>query len=186
MQKKKPISSNVPRFLEPKKILRQVGVEQDMTVADLGCGSGYMTFEAARLCGTSGKIYAVDVQKSVLSGIKSDIALFGARNVKPVWANLEILNSTKIKEGSVDIVFLVMILYQSKLHVKILEEAKRVLKPEGKLLIVDWKREGIPFGPEIKDRVVYDVIKRQAENTGFRFIKNIKTEKYHFGIIFKA
>ncbi len=185
IQKQKPISSHTPQFLNPKKILQQLGIEQNMTVADLGCGSGYLTFEAAKLVGMSGKVYAVDVQKSVLSGIKSDISLFGARNVIPVWANLEILGSTHLEDNSVDVALLAVILYQSKQHEKILEEARRVLKPEGKLLIVDWKREGIPLGPELKYRISYDVIKQKAENTGFKFVQDIKTDPYHYGILFR-
>lgn len=185
MQKQQPISSHVPQFLAPNKILGQLGIEQNMTVVDLGCGSGYLTFEAAKLVGSSGKVYAIDVQKNVLSGIKSDIALFGARNVMPIWANLEIPGSTKLKDDSVDIALLVMILYQSKQHEKILEETKRILKPGGKLLIVDWEREGIPLGPELKYRISYDVVKQKAKNAGFKFMNDIETDSYHYGILFK-
>lgn len=181
----KPYSSHAPLFLQPKKILSQLNLDQDMTIADLGCGSGYLTFAASKMVGPSGTVYAVDVQKSVLSNISSDIKFYGARNVKPIWANLEIVGSAKIDDNSVDVALLVMILYQSKNHENILKEAYRILKPNAKLLIVDWKRVAIPYGPKLEQRVAYDIIQQKAKNAGFKFIKDIETDPYHFGILFK-
>lgn len=185
MQKQKPISMHVPRFLEPKKLLEQTGISQNMVVADLGCGSGYLTFEASKMVGPSGQVYAIDVQKTVLSDIRSDIQFLGARNVKPIWANLEIPGSSGIADNSVDLALLVMILYQAKKHENIFAESYRILKPEGKVLVVDWKREAIPVGPEVSERIPYDVVKKIALNVGFKFISDIKTDPYHFGMLFK-
>ncbi|MFA6295747.1 MAG: methyltransferase domain-containing protein [Patescibacteria group bacterium] len=185
MQKQKPISLKAPSFLNPKDILRQSDIAQNMIVADLGCGSGYMTFAASKLVGPSGIVYAVDVQKAVLSGIRSDISFYGARNVKPVWADIEVPNATGISNDSVDLVMLVMNLYQSKKPDMIFAESYRMTKPGGKLLVVDWRKEAIPVGPNVNERIAYDVVLKHAKNAGFSFVKDIKTDEYHYGLIFK-
>jgi len=185
MLKQKPIRVHIPKFLEPKKILNQIGISQDMKVADLGCGSGYMAFEAARMVGPSGIVYAVDIQKSVLSNLRSNIAFYGLRNVKPIWADIEVPGSTEIEDDSLDLVLLVMNLYQAKEHNNILADAYKMLKPNGRILIVDWKREAIPIGPDVKFRISYDAARKMAQNVGFKYVGDVETDPYHFGILFK-
>lgn len=185
MQKQKPIRVHVPKFLNPKKILSQAGITQDMKVIDLGCGSGYMAFEAARLVGPSGVVYAVDIQKPVLSSVRSNIQFYGLRNVKPVWADIEKPGTIGIEDNSLDMVLIIMNLYQARQHDAILSESYKMLKPEGRLLIVDWKRESIPLGPDVKFRISYDVANKIAQNAGFKFVSDIETDPYHFGILFK-
>lgn len=185
MQKQKPLKIHVPKFLEPEKILKQTNLNQNMIAADLGCGAGYMTFPAAKMVGNSGIVYAVDIKKEVLSSIRSYIQFYGARNVKPVLADVEILKATKIADNSVDLTMLVMNLYQSKKPDLILAESYRLTKPNGKLLVVEWKKQAIPFGPDVNKRIAYEVSRKYAQNAGFSFIQDLKTDPYHYGILFK-
>lgn len=185
MLKQKPIKVHVPKFLNPKKILSQTGIAEDMKVIDLGCGSGYMAFEAARMVGPSGIVYAVDIQKPVLSSLRSNISFYGLRNVKPVWADIEKPGSCGIEDNSLDMVLLVMNLYQAKEHNNIFADAYKMLKPNGKILIVDWKREAIPIGPDVKFRISYGVARKMAQNVGFKYLGDVETDPYHFGILFK-
>lgn len=172
------------QFLDPKKILEQLDIQEGEIVADFGCGSGYFTFPVAKMIGENGLVYAVDVQKSVISAIESKMSFLGIRNVKPVWANLEILGSTKIEKESVDIVLLVKILYQSNKHKEIFEETKRVLKSKGTLLILDWKKTEAPMGPKISLRIAKDQIKKEAEEAGFKFIRELEADSYHYALVF--
>jgi ubiquinone/menaquinone biosynthesis C-methylase UbiE len=163
--------------------LAQLEIKEGMIVADLGCGSGFLAVKAAQLVGDEGTVYAVDVQKSVISEIKSKIRLLGLRNIVPVWANLEILGNSEIKENSVDLALLVHILHQSKKRKEILKETMRILKPEGKVLIVDWKKTGTPIGPPIDLRVEEEVLRKEAEEVGFKYVKEITTDSYHYGFL---
>jgi ubiquinone/menaquinone biosynthesis C-methylase UbiE len=112
------------------------------------------------------------------------MALLGIRNIKPVWANLEILGATKIEKESVDLVLLVNILFQSKKHKEIFEEAKRVLKKDGTLLVIDWKKTEAPMGPEILIRVDKDQLRHQAEEVGFKLVRETEASPYHYELVF--
>jgi ubiquinone/menaquinone biosynthesis C-methylase UbiE len=180
----KPISQvTKPRFLNPSSIFAQLNMREGMVVADFGCGSGFLTIKAAQLVGDEGTVYGVDVQKSVISELKSKVRLFGLRNINPVWANLEALGSSKISNESVDLVMLVHILHQSKKRNAIMNEAKRVVKPNGKILFVDWKKTGTPLGPSAQLRVEKEVLKKEAESAGFKYVKDIETDDYHYGFL---
>lgn len=182
-QKRQPIRTPA-QFLDPEKILTQLNLHEEMIIADFGCGTGYFVFPAARMVGEGGLVYAVDIQKPMLSAIESKMALLGIRNVKPVWANLEVLGATKIERESVDVVLMIKILFQSKKHKEIFEEAKRVLKPSGSLLVLDWKKTSSPMGPGISLRVDKDQARAEAEEIGFKFVKEIETDPYHYGLVF--
>ncbi len=181
--KRQPIRTPA-QFLDPKKILAQLNIQEEMTMADFGCGTGYFTFPAARMVGEGGSVYAVDIQKGMISAIKSKMSLLGIRNVKPVWANLEVSGSTKIEKESCDIVLVIKILFQSKKHKEIFEEAKRVLKPNGTLLVLDWKKTEAPMGPNISLRVAKYQARREAEEVGFKFAREVETDPYHYGLVF--
>lgn len=180
----KPISRVIlPQFLNPSSILAQLDIKEGMVVADLGCGSGFFAIKAAQLVGDEGTVYAVDVQKSVISEIKSKIKLFGLRNIVPVWANLEISGNSKIPDESVDLALLIHILHQTKKRKEVLRETKRIVKPEGKVLIIEWKKTGTPLGPPVGLRIEKEVLRKEVEEEGFRYIKDIDTDEYHYGFL---
>ncbi len=99
------------QLLDAVKILEQGGIKDGYTVADLGCGtSGHFVFPAAHLVGPKGKVYAVDILKSVLQAIDSRTRLEGVDNVEAVWSDLERAGGLKITPGSVDLTLLLNIL----------------------------------------------------------------------------
>lgn len=180
----KPIRRPSPiRFLNPDNIFSQLDIEEKMTIADLGCGSGFMTIKAAQLVGENGTVYAVDIQKGVISEINSKIKLFNLRNIKPIWANLENVGSTEISESSVDLSLLVHILHQSKIRPEVIKEAKRITKPKGKILVVDWQKGKTMLGTPEKTRASKETLLKEAEAQGLRFLKDIKTDPSHYGFL---
>ncbi|NQV13247.1 MAG: methyltransferase domain-containing protein [Parcubacteria group bacterium] len=174
-----------PKFIDPDSILDQLQVKENNVVADLGCGSGYYAFAAAKKVGEEGKVYAVDIQKTVLSALQSKIKLQGTRNITAVWADIEVPGSTKIAASSVDFTLLAAIFYQTQKHEQILIEAKRITKDKGKIVIIDWKSTNVPLGPQTELRVSKDVIRRQAEAIGLKFSREINVGSYHYGLVFE-
>lgn len=174
-------------FLNPQKILHEVGLTYGHRVADLGCGgAGYFVLQASKIVGDRGIVYGVDVLKHALSGLKSKLELEGTRNVILVWSNLEIYGAAKqIKDGSLDIAFLINTLFQSKSKGAIIKEATRIISPGGKLLVIDWKTGGLTFGPNEKDLVSPREIQQHAETNGLTLEKAFDPGQYHFGLLFK-
>ena len=171
-------------ILNPKKILKAVGIEYGWHVADLGCGAGFNAMQAARMVGDQGQVYAVDVLKTSLPPIETKAKLEGLTNLKTVWSNLEIVGATKIPEGTLDLALIVNVLFQSKKHKEILQESSRLIKQGGKLVIVDWKKEGSPMGPPVNDRVNLEALKATVQQAGFSLEQEIEAGPYHFGLIF--
>lgn len=157
-----------------------------MRVADLGCGSGYMSFAAARLVGERGAVYAVDVQKAVLEQIKREARAENILNIQTVWADLEVAGSTKIPSQSVDAALLVNVLYQIKDKKPLFAEARRLLKPGGVCLVVDWKQGDTSIGPPAEKRLKLDDISTLAVSAGFVGQGRIEAGAFHNAEVYKV
>jgi len=175
------------QLLNPKDILEQiVGLSYGDIVAGLGCGpKAYFSFQAARIVGDKGLVYAVDILKDVLSSVESHARSNGFNNVKTIWSNLEIYGATKIPENSLDLAMLVNVLYQSINVPSIIKEAARLIKKDGKILIIDWRGVGTPLGPKGNKRIDPNHIKELSDALNLELEKEFQAGQYHFGLIFK-
>jgi len=173
-------------LLDPLEILARLGVKTGAKVADLGCGgAGHFTIPAAQLVGDHVTVYAVDILKTVLRSVISKARLEGIDNIKAVWSNLESAGATKIRKNSLDFALLINILFQSKKHEDIFKEAIRLLKEDGKLLIIDWGQNPSVFGPPPTDRVKAENIKKIAKDLKLKSIDEFQAGTYHYGLIFE-
>ncbi len=174
-------------LLNPQSILHdELQVTYGSQIGDLGCGGvGYFTFQSAQLVGDTGLVYAVDVQKMILKNIEHRAKMLGLQNIKVVWSNLESFGATKINDGSLDFVLLVNILFQNKHPEKVLREAVRMLRNQGKLLVIDWKQGRFPLGPSADRKIAPEKVSDLALGAGLKKRKEFEAGKFHYGIIFE-
>jgi len=172
-------------LLDINLILDKIHLKENMKVADLGCGSsGHFVFPIANKLGKSGIVYAVDILKTVLETINKRIKQENIKNIKTTWSDLEIFGATRIESGSIDLAFLVNTLYQAKNRPAILREAIRILKKDGRLIIVEWKNSSLPFGPPAQERVKEDLLKNGCQKLGLKLEEEFNPGQYHYGMIF--
>ncbi len=174
------------KLLNPDDLLAdKLGVKLGQQVGDLGCGgAGYFSLPAARLVGSNGKVYAVDVLKSALEGVLSKAKLENLLNIEAIWSDLEKVGATKVVPESLDHALLVNILFQSRQNESLVQEAKRLLRVGGRLLVVDWKVEATPFGPPLANRLSAEAVKQLVGKFGFTVEKEFEAGPYHYGFVF--
>lgn len=153
------------KFMDPNMIISQLGLEKGITVADFGCGSGYFSLPIAEAIGTDGKIYALDVLPSALESVESRAKIMGLTNIIIKRVNLEKENGSKLEGDSLDWVILKDMLFQNSKKDIILAEAYRVIKPGGRMLVVEWNENDSSMGPaqqlRIKKEDMVDLIQTQ-------------------------
>ena len=124
---------------DPEETLSGIGVTAGSTVVDYGCGPGYFTLAAARLVGPSGRVYAVDLEPSMVSLVSTRAAEAGLANVSAVLSDGL---SAPVSDAVADVIICVQIMhYHSRREdrVAIARDLSRMLKADGSVLIVQWK-----------------------------------------------
>ena len=165
-------------------ILSKMGIGERQKVAELGCGNfGFFVFPLARLVGRQGRVYAVDILKPTLEEISREAKKSNLTQITPIWSNLEIFKATKIETNSLDSAFLINILHQSEKRIEIIREAIRLLKRDGKLMIIEWKNIDLPLGPEPERRINLDSLKNAAPKLGLNIKEEFEAGPYHYGLI---
>ncbi|MEK7151233.1 MAG: methyltransferase domain-containing protein [Patescibacteria group bacterium] len=180
---------NVPGsggFMDPERIVSYFGLTQGMRVADFGSGAGYFTILIAKKVGSDGVVTAVDLMNSALETLRSKANVEGLNNIQTVRSNLEIIGSSGLAADSQDVVLLANILFQNPNKQPIVNEAFRVVKPTGTLIVIDWRRGTGGFGPPDDLRTDEEAMKQFfIGNKDFQFSGAIDAGQFHYGMIFR-
>ena len=171
-------------FFNPLALFKRVGINQGMVVADLGSGSGYLTLPLAKYVSERGKVYAIDIMKDSLQVIHDKALSQGNRNVQTVWADAEMVGSTKIAPGTVDMVIMSNIYFQLEKPGEALKEAARIVKKNGKVVVVDWVKGKGPVGPPEELRKDGAEVAQTALGAGLKELEHFEVDQYHYGYIF--
>jgi len=154
------LDNSIRRWLQnPKKILKPF-IHEGMTVLDLGCGPGFFTFEIAGLMNGNGKVIAADLQPGMLEKVRSKII----KNGKIPNIVLHTCETVRIGVNEkVDFILAFYVIHEIPDHVKLFKELKGILKPGGRILIVE---------PNFHVRKkAFEQMRKTAEDTGFETCK---------------
>jgi ubiquinone/menaquinone biosynthesis C-methylase UbiE len=171
------------RFFDPSKILPYAEIPKGATVADFGCGNGFYPAAAGKIVGDAGQVYAVDVQNEALEATMSAAKQEGLKNIYTIRHDLE-HPGLPIAENSCDAVILAGILHLSNVQRNVLRETYRVLKTGGKAIIIEWKKEQLPFGPNIKARISENEMNQLLTQNGFKRFSELPTDNFHYGLVY--
>jgi ubiquinone/menaquinone biosynthesis C-methylase UbiE len=171
-------------FLAPGEIVKNLSIDEGMVIADIGSGSGAFAVLLAQLTGRTGRVYAIDINKEVLIKIKRDAGAEGLSNVEIIWGDVEKAGGTKLADNSVDFALVSNILFQSANKKGLVEEVGRILKPKGKVAVIDWTGSFGGLGP--KDSAVFpeSEAKKLFTDSLFGEYNKFDAGDYHYGVTF--
>jgi len=117
-------------------LMQLLALKPGQTVCDLGSGNGYHTLRMAHAVGETGRVYAVDIQEEFLAELRSRTKEAGLENIEPVLGNLV---DPHLPPASVDLLLVVDVYHELSHPVEMLAAIRRVLKPGGRLAIVEFR-----------------------------------------------
>ena len=133
------LDSNMRRWLQPPdKMIERSGIRQGMKVLDLGCGSGAFTTFVARTVGEEGKIYAVDIQPTMLQQLERKLAKPENQDISNIELKQASAYALPFAEASLDLAYMVTVLPEIPDRGRALREIRRVLKPSGILAVTEF------------------------------------------------
>ena len=172
-------------FSDPENNIKEFALAPGMIVADFGSGSGFYTMSAARAVMPGGKVFAVDIQKDLLEKLKNGARQSQLSNIDVIWGDLEQVGGTTLRENSLDAVIVANIIFQIENKENLCLEIRRVLRPNARVLVVDWASSFGGIGPQEKDVVSKITMTAIFQDHGFVLDREISAGAQHYGLIFR-
>ena len=167
-------------WYNPEDILQNL--QAGMVFIDIGCGEGFFSILAAKKVGVTGKVYAVDLDTSAIEKLKLKTKVEGLTNITAIACKAE---ETMFCRSCADFIFFSMDLHDFNDPAKVLQNAKEMIKPNGQLIDVDWKKIDAPFGPPLTIRFSEEKASSLIENAGFTILDVRDAGRYHYVITAK-
>ncbi len=147
-------------FLNKEKILSALNIQQGQRIIDAGCGNGYMAREFSRVLNNTGEVFAIDPDKRAVDRLKNETK---GLNIVAIEASITL--PTQIDEASVDLIYLSAVFHGfSETQVNGFQnETRRLLKPCGRLAVIEIKKQNTPFGPPMEIRFSPEELKRKID-----------------------
>jgi ubiquinone/menaquinone biosynthesis C-methylase UbiE len=168
------------KWQDPEAILLDIGVKPGMTLIDIGCGEGFFALPAARLTGRQGKVYGLDTDVTSIKEIRRKASAEGLENLELKAGPAE---ETLLCQACADIVFFGIVLHDFRDPARVLEKARKMIKPDGRLVNLDWKKQSHSFGPPVSIRFDEETARRMIESAGFKVESVTDSGKYHYLIL---
>ncbi len=164
-------------WYNPEQIMQKTGLRSGMVFADIGSSDGFFTFLASKIVGEKGKVYAVDVDPLAIERLKSKAKTEGVKNITAVAGKAEDIVFCK---GCVDVVFYSMDLHDFDDPAKVLHNAREMVKPEGLVADLDWKKIEIPFGPPVEIKFSEQHVEELMASQGLQVQDARDVGPYHY------
>ena len=171
-------------FLSPLEVLSNISLTEETEAAEFGCGSGKFALLLAKQL-RHGKVYGIDIQNEPLIVLKKQADAKNLFNIETRRGNLEKVGGSGIGDRRLDLVLIPNLLFQVNDKKAVVQEAKRILKDGGKLLIVDWKPEAAILDTSRDDRISSEKIIEIADELDMELVKEFEAGAYHYGLVFK-
>jgi ubiquinone/menaquinone biosynthesis C-methylase UbiE len=162
---------------KPMQLIRDMGVRPGMTVADVGTGIGYMLPFLSRAVGAEGKVIAEDIFDDFLEGARQRVQSAKLANVSFVKGTA---TDPNLPEGQLDVVLVLDVYHHFDYPEKMLAAISKSLKPEGKLVIVEYyKREEAMANKRALTHIRLDMpdVIKEIEANQFHLISEKETIK---------
>lgn len=173
------------RFVQPDVVVEHFHIRPGDVVADIGSGSGFFLPALAAAVADEGRVYACEIQKSLVEKIGDHVRAANWTQVSPVWGDVEALGGIKVPDGSVDIVVLVNTLFLLADKATAVSEIDRILRPGGKVCVVDWTESFQGMGPQDDMVISQSAATDLFESHSFQLETVYDAGEHHYGLAFR-
>lgn len=147
--------------LQVQRVMDILGIKEGVNVADIGAGSGWFTVRAAKRVGSTGAVYAVDINPDAIAYINRRIKQEGVSNVHSI---LSTEDDPKLAKNSIDSVLLLKTYHEVAHPVLLLENLRSSLRSGARIGIIDKNGNGEDHG------VSRDVVIKEAAQAGYQLL----------------
>lgn len=173
-------SADRNEWQKPDEVIRFLGDLKNKTIIDIGAGTGYFEFKMNE---PSAKIIAADVDERFINYLDNRIASEKKMNISSRKAEYE---KPPVTEQEADIVFMVDVYHHIENRKDYFSMVKKGLKPNGEMVIVDFKKGDFEHGPPNDMKIEPQIVINEMKLAGFNLVtQDTTTLKYQYLLKFK-
>ena len=161
--------------LDVPKVLATLALPEDAVIGDLGCGPGVFALAFAKAC-PAGVIYASDIEPAQLDEVRAKIHAQAVHNVVPVLASSD---DPHFPPASLDLVFIADTYHHLDERIAYMRQLERVLKPGGRIAILEYKPGQLPVGPPPGHKLAAGVMEKELIEAGYVRSQSFTTHPWH-------
>jgi ubiquinone/menaquinone biosynthesis C-methylase UbiE len=167
----KPTGAGKSSFglIDSAKFFHELKLKKGITFLDVACGWGRYALAVSEIIGRNGLVYAVDLWEEGVSSLKKEAVLKDIQNITSFVSDAS--QSIPVENQSVDVCLMATVLHDfvgDKVERGVMQEIVRVIKPEGTLAIVEYKKIDSPTGPPKSIRLSPEEVDQIVSAYGFK------------------
>lgn len=167
-------------YQQPEKVIAFLGDVSGQTIMDIGAGTGYFSF---RLAEAGAKVIAADVDDRFQNYIKEKKEELSITDEKVELRKIP-YDAPNLANEEVNMVLIVNTYHHIEDRISYFEKVKKGLKPNGKLVVVDFFKKELPIGPPSKMKIERSKVSKELKEAGFSNIEiNDELLEYQFVLI---
>jgi arsenite methyltransferase len=168
---------------KPQEVIKALGIKEGEVIADIGAGAGYFTFRFARHVGDGGRVYAVDISPDMILYMNRHIREMKLKNVVTV---LSAPDDPLLLDASIDRFFICNTYHHIEKRAQYLALMRKMLKPGGQVVIVDYQKTALPVGPPVEMKLAREDVMLEMTSNGFKLDQEHTFLPYQYFLIFAA
>jgi len=174
-------SADREQWQRVEEILDNVRVADGSTVADIAAGGGWFTVHLARRVGSTGIVYAEEIQATMIQAISLRVQRENLRNVRPI---LGTPTDPRLPAGRLDAVFIINAFQDIDAPPPLLANIRKALNDRGLLAVVDFLPGGGGPGPDASERVAEETIVAAAQAANLRLVARYDLPPFEYLLVF--
>jgi ubiquinone/menaquinone biosynthesis C-methylase UbiE len=174
--------------LDPQRVFEEIGLKTGNTLLDVGCGGGRFSIAGAEIVGAQGEVYAFDASEERLAPLQEAIAEQNLANIKPFVD--DVAEHISLSDNWIDVCLMANVFHELAEEGTIedgLREIRRVVKPDGILAVVDWRKDAEgAHGPPLSVRLSPEEVEGIVRKCGFKKERTVHVGPYHYLVVFST
>lgn len=184
-----PIAAGKSSFdlVDAALVFREIGLAKAASFFDVACGIGRYSLAAAKAIKPGGIVYAADLWAEGIATLRQTIEEQGITNIEPIHADVSA--RLPLDDHSIDICFMATVLHDlvhDHTDQGTLAEIRRVIRPQGTMAVVEFKKISDGPGPPLAIRLAPEEVEKLLAPHGFTRQKLFDTGPYTYCLTLTA
>jgi len=165
-------------------IVAASAVQPGMTIADIGAGTGLFTALFASAVAPAGTVYAVDISETFIENILRNSREQGLANVQGI---VNTPRDSGLPANSIDLAFITATYHHFEYPMSMLASIHRALRRDGRLIIIDFRRDPRVSSPWVMGHVRGDktIVIKEVQAAGFRLMDDKPLLQSNYFLLFR-